>query len=66
MLSVFLASGVLFVAISVLGKLYLPQLPMQKKYIQESPQAPASDIYCVPLHSVELSEVCKQLDNLNP
>ncbi|KAL8468134.1 hypothetical protein ACS0TY_031389 [Phlomoides rotata] len=57
MLSVFLASGILFVAISVMGKLYLPHLPTRKKYIQENPQAPVSDICCVPLHSVELSEL---------
>ncbi|KAK6124390.1 hypothetical protein DH2020_041883 [Rehmannia glutinosa] len=56
-LSIVLVSGIFLVTISVLGKLYLPHLPIRKKYIQENSQAPFSEITCVPHHSVESSEL---------
>ncbi|PIN06038.1 hypothetical protein CDL12_21408 [Handroanthus impetiginosus] len=56
-LLIVLVSGIFLVALSVLGKLYLPFLPFKKNYIQENFKAPSSDISCVPIHSLEVSEL---------
>ncbi|KAH6773657.1 hypothetical protein C2S51_012061 [Perilla frutescens var. frutescens] len=55
--STLLMSGILFVTISVLGKLCLPRLPIRNNFIQQNPQAQVSDIIRVPHHSPDLSEL---------
>lgn len=56
-LSTVLVSGILFVTISVLGKLCLPHLPIRKNFIQQNSQAPLSDTTCVLHQSLNPSEV---------
>lgn len=55
--STVLVSGILFVTISVLGKLCLPHLPIRKNFIQQNSQAPLSDTIRVLHRSLNPSEL---------